>query len=364
MSEAAEALVGLHASDPVTVYLAARARVADLGRDAVERALYDDRTVVRMLGMRRTMFVVTPEVAATMDAACTKALGPPQRRRLAGVIEQQAIADDGEAWIDRVSAAVLTALERRGEATATELTEDVPELGLKFTYGEGKEWGGQFGVSTRILFLLATEGRIVRGRPRGSWLSSLYAWASVDHWLGAGLPVLDAAIAQADLARRWLRSFGPGTMADLKWWTGWTVRDARRAIDAVGAVEVGMDGGTGYLLPDDLDPVEPTEPWVALLPSLDPTSMGWKERDWYFGPHADQLFDRNGNAGPTVWSDGRVVGGWGQHRDGEVVFELLEDVAPRVRRSIADEAEHLAAWLDGFVITPRFRTPLEIRLRT
>ena len=38
------------------------------------------------------------------------------------------------------------------------------------------------------------------------------------------------------------------------------------------------------------------------------TFMGWKERDWFLGEHAEPLFDRNGNAGPTVWRDGRVVG--------------------------------------------------------
>ena len=61
-------------------------------------------------------------------------------------------------------------------------------------------------------------------------------------------------------------------------------------------------------------------------PTLDPTTMGWKEREWYLGPHERVLFDRNGNAGPTVWWDGRVVGGWSQREDGEIVFELLEDV--------------------------------------
>jgi hypothetical protein len=70
--------------------------------------------------------------------------------------------------------------------------------------------------------------------------------------------------------------------------------------------------------------VDPPDDWVALLPALDPTVMGWKERDWYLGGHAGDLFDRNGNAGPTVLHNGKVVGGWAQRPDGEVVYELQE----------------------------------------
>ena len=359
---AAASMVGLHASDPATAFLAAWARVRSFSKGDLERALYDDRTLLRMVGMRRTLFVVTPDVAEVMDAACTRALGPPVRRRLVRILEEQSIADDGEAWLDRVCRSVLESLNDRGEATATELTEDVPELGLKFTYAKGKAYGGQFGLSTRVLFLLAKEGRIVRGRPRGSWLSSLYVWTPTERWLGHSLPVIETEAAQEELIRRWLFAFGPGTLTDIRWWTGLTSRDTRRALAAVGAVEASLEAGVGYLLADDLQPAAEPEPWVALLPGLDPTSMGWKERGWYFGDHATMLFDRNGNAGPTVWCDGRVVGGWAQQPDGGVVFRLMEDIGGEAERAVAAEAERLTGWLEGSVVTPRFRTPLERRL--
>ena len=63
------------------------------------------------------------------------------------------------------------------------------------------------------------------------------------------------------------------------------------------------------------------EPWAALLPVLDPTVMGWKERDFYLGPHGPLLFDTNGNAGTTAWWDGRIVGCWAQDPDGVVRAE-------------------------------------------
>ena len=80
--------------------------------------------------------------------------------------------------------------------------------------------------------------------------------------------------------------------------------------------------------------------------------MGWKQRDWYLGPHERILFDANGNAGPTVWCDGRVVGGWSQRKDGEIVFELLEDVGAEATRAIEAEAERLADWLGDVRFSP------------
>ena len=160
----------------------------------------------------------------------------------------------------------------------------------------------------------------------------------------------------------WLQAFGPGTEADIRWWTGWTARDARAALAAVPHTAVEVESGTGYVLANDVEPELAGDPGAALLPALDPTTMGWKEREWYLGPHAKSLFDRNGNAGPTVWWEGRVVGGWSQRKDGEIAYRLLEDVGTDAEAAVAFEAESLADWLGDVRITPRFRTPLEREL--
>jgi hypothetical protein len=365
VTDVAAALVGLHSSDPATVYLSARARVEGFEVADLERALYDERSLLRMLGMRRTMFVVPRDLAAVMDTACARALAPAQRRRLVELLEVQGIAGDGEAWLADVEAQALHHLERRGEATASELRSDVPEFTESFRFGEGKPWGGFTGVSTRVLFLLATEGKIVRARPKGSWLSAQYRWTTLERWIGGPLPELDPVAARSELVRRWLGTYGPGTIADLKWWTGWTVRDTRATLETVGAAEVELDTGTGYVLGDDLETAAAPADWVALLPSLDPAAMGWKERDWYLGEHAARLFDRNGNAGPTVWWNGRVVGGWSQRRDsGEIVIRLLEPLPTDVVDDVGAEAEALRSWMGDIRVTARFPTPLDKELRS
>jgi hypothetical protein len=217
-------------------------------------------------------------------------------------------------------------------------------------------------VSTRILFLLAAEGRIVRARPRGSWISSQYRWAPIGSWLRGAVAEWPAAAARVELVRGWLAAFGPGTVADLRWWTGWTAGEVRSALAQLDTAEVDLDGGSGLVLAGDLEPVQVGEPWVALLPALDPTVMGWAGREWFLGPHGPALFDRSGNVGPTVWWDGRIVGGWAQRRDGEIVFRLLEDVGAAAVAAVEAAAGRLASWLGEVRVTPRFRTPLEREL--
>jgi hypothetical protein len=354
--ELARGLVGLHATDPATVFLSARARGVEA--KALDRSLYEERSVLRMIGMRRTLFVLPLDVAAVVQAACTESILDVSRRRYAKLIEGAGIAADGEAWLDVVSAETLRALEARGEAYASELSADVPLLREKIHFGEGKTWASSTSSTSWVLFLLAAEGHVVRGRPRGAWTSSQWCWIPAASWFANPLPRLEPEAARVELASCWLAAFGPAAVADLKWWTGWTLGQTRAALAAVEAEEVNLDAAPGVVLADDVDPEPEPEPWAAFLPSLDPTVMGWKERDWYLGEHASALFDRNGNAGPTVWWKGRVVGGWAGRKDGEVAFRLLEDVGKDAERAIETEAARLQAWLGETKVTPRFATPL------
>ena len=360
--EVARDLVGLHGTDPAAVYLAARARMEVPEVAAVDRALYEDRELVRILGMRRTMFVVPVELMPVVQAACTDAIAVQQRRLLLDMLAKAGLADDPAAWVEELGTVTVKALEASGGAVATEVASYDPRLGLQIVVAEGKPYEGRQSVVTRMLLLLAAEGRIVRGRPRGSWVSGQYRWSVVDDWLPGGVAEWSTQDAQTELVRRWLAGFGPATIADLKWWSGLPMGQVRRAVAEAGAVEVDLDGTPGLVLADDLDPVPAPEPWAALLPALDPTTMGWAGRDFYLGPHRPALFDRNGNAGPTIWWDGHVVGGWAQRRTGEVVLRLLEDVGADATTAIEAEAARLAEWLGPIRVTPRFRTPLEREL--
>jgi hypothetical protein len=168
--------------------------------------------------------------------------------------------------------------------------------------------------------------------------------------------------ARAELARRWLLAFGPAPLSDLQWWTGWTVAQVKGAVALLPTAEVDLSGTPGIVLAGDDAPETAVQPWAALLPAQDPTAMGWRDRSWYTGEHAALLFDRSGNIGPTVWWDGRIVGGWAQRPDGEVVVKLLEDPGAAAADMVAAQAQRLQEWLGPVRVTPRFRTLLERQL--
>ncbi|MFB6962700.1 winged helix DNA-binding domain-containing protein [Streptomyces sp. NPDC056309] len=359
--EVARALVALHGTDPATVYLGVGARLAEPAGTVpqTERALYEDRTMVRMHGMRHTVFVFPAELTAVVHASTGIAVAA--RARAALIKDMAKAGAPDAAWLKEVEESALAALALRGQATATELAQDEPRLREQFAYAAGKSYEGVHTVSSRLLRVLGVEGKVVRGRPLGSWTSTQFRWA-----LAPEHPELDVAGAQRDLLRRWLAACGPATEADLKWWTGWRVTDVRRALAAAGAREVRVDEGTAYVTEDDVAPVAgPAEPWAALLPGLDPTAMGWQQRDWYLAPGLrPALFDGSGNVGPTVWWNGRVVGAWAQRSDGEIVWRILdrEGVGAEAEAEIARQARELGDRLGPTRVTPRFRTPLEKEL--
>ncbi|MBA3234940.1 MAG: winged helix DNA-binding domain-containing protein [Chloroflexi bacterium] len=365
LADAAASVVALHATDPVSVFLQARARMLESSPAAIERALYEDRTVLRMMAMRRTLFLVPLGDVAIVQAAASRAIAALERKRTIKMFADGGIGPDPIALLEGLETIGLAALRARGEAATAELTAVDPRLGQTFVLAAGKAYEGTMSVSSKVFFHLALDGHSARGRPLGTWIGGQYRWSPIERWLPDRIPDLPVDVARAALVRRWLAAFGPGTRDDIKWWTGWTVADVRTALATIGAVEVELDNGAiGYVLADDLEPVGATAPWVALLPALDATTMGWQARDWYLGQHRAALFDRNGNAGPTIWAAGRIVGGWAQRRTGEIVTRLLADVGTEMSRAIETEAARLQAWIDPTRIGSRFPTPLETQLRT
>lgn len=344
---ATSAMGVLHATEPATVHLSLWARVAGLAVADVDRALYEDRSVVKQLAMRRTLFVFPRDLLPAAWGSASARVARAQRARLVKELEAHGLAADGAAWLDAACAAVLARLADGTPRGAQRLREELPVLDERMAVGQGR-YATTVPVVPRVLTQLGLEAQVVRGPNDGHWRISRPRWTRMRDWLEVVPEPLDEVAGYAELVRRWLRAFGPGTEADLVWWLGATKGAVRRALADLDAVPVTLDGGgSGWLLPDDLDEEPPAEPWAALLPVLDPTVMGWKERAFYLGPHAPVLFDRNGNAGTTAWWGGRIVGCWVQDPAGRVDVRLVEPVPAAGRRALAAEAERLTDWLAG-----------------
>ncbi|HEX3592320.1 MAG TPA: winged helix DNA-binding domain-containing protein [Pseudonocardiaceae bacterium] len=349
-----QAMTALHATEPATVYLSCWARMGAFEVTDLDTALYQERSLVKQLAMRRTLFVFPRDLLPAVWPSASARVATLERARLSKQIVRCGLAEDGGDWLDRARAEVLTVLADEPDGrSAMEIRAAVPMIDVRSSVPATETLS-----SSNVLVYLGVCGDVVRATNAGRWYTSRPRWTLMHHWLGDTPSAWVAAEGYRELVRRWLYTFGPGTEDDLVWWLGGTKTVVRAALAALDAVQVSLDGGgTGWLLPDDLAEVADPGPWVALLPVLDPTVMGWRGRDFYLGPHGDRVFDFRGNAGTTAWADGRIVGCWVQDEEGVVRVRLLERVPARTCRALDAEATRLTAWLGGLRIGSVYRSP-------
>ncbi|MGI8946743.1 MAG: winged helix DNA-binding domain-containing protein [Ornithinimicrobium sp.] len=300
---------------------------------------------------RRTLWVATPATTRRMHAAATLRVAAAERRRTVGFLGVGGVPEPEE-WLTRAKRQVVELLRGDGPMTTREIGRRLPELTVPL--GVSDPSGRSLPAHPRVLSGLGFDGVLVRTRPTGTWINGQYTWAVMDDWLPGGVGGLPERGARRDLTEHYLQRFGPATSTDLQWWAGWSKTATTRALADAAAQEVETDDGPAWVAADDAGTSLEPDPWVALLPGLDPTVMGWKERSFYLPAKAAPAWDRNGNAGPTIWVDGQVVGAWGQARDGSIRTHFFVDVPAARRAQVAQRAVKLRAILGPVRYAVRF----------
>ena len=200
VEELADTLVALHTTEPPTIHLAAAARTTATVED-VERALYVDRSIVKQLAMRRTLFGFPRDLLPAAWGSTSARGAAEQRRVISRDIEKAGLALDGSRWLDAACAAVRERLADGSALTAKELREQVPEVEGRIEYAVGKSYGGNQPLAPRVLTLLGAEGHIMRAENAGHWRTSRPRWAATTHWLSSVPDRLPPAEGYAVLTR-------------------------------------------------------------------------------------------------------------------------------------------------------------------
>jgi hypothetical protein len=188
------AVIALHATDPASVYLSVLARSSGPTLPDVAQALYERRSLVRWMAMRRTLFVFRPEDVPLVQAAVSTPLAAVLRKRLISTLERNGteppVAGNLADWLDILASRVEHVLRTRGAATGAELSTGEPLLRTAIPVRAPSD--RLQNVTTSLLTWMSAEGRLVRSIPTGAWTSRTHRWGHASQWWPAGLPSMDA----------------------------------------------------------------------------------------------------------------------------------------------------------------------------
>ena len=363
-------IVALHATIATGPYLSLWARVPGFQPGMLADALYERRSLARVLCMRTTLHVVPSDEAPLFLQAYGDQMDrrAPAEHQIDLLLVRAGLCEEEEAGavLEKLHGQVLDVLAESGPSTVREISQAVPELEAKIRHSVGKPYEGEFSVGSRLIPSMCVQGLLIRARPRGRWRSNLYEYAALSEWLpDLNLDPVAPEEARTWLVRRYLSAFGPATFDDIRWWTGFTKGEAEDALLSLkrDLVEAAIeDLGEAYLMMAKdaqrlSDYAPPETPHISFLPALDPYIMGYRDRRRFLAPeHNAQVFDRAGNAMPTVWVNGQVVGAWGQRKNGEVVYGLFEEENEEELTLLEAEAQRLEDWMNGEYLPQRTHT--------
>jgi hypothetical protein len=202
-------------------------------------------------------------------------------------------------------------------------------------------WGG-------MLKPVARRGLLCFGPNRGQSVTFVRPELWLDSW-----NELNPDLALVEVARRYLRAYGPATKADFaRWWGAWPgVGKAAWAGLGDELVPVSIEGRRADILAGDVSKLEKSsvDSSVRLLPAFDPYLMGYTSRDHLFeAAYRSRVSRTAGWISPVVLVDGRVVATWAHSITKEtlrIAVEPFRRLPPKARPEIRLRAEELAGTL-------------------
>ena len=327
--EVVQAVCGVNAQLYSAMALSLRARVRDLAGEDVETSQVDARRVVRTWCMRGTMHLLAASDVDWMLSAI-----PP------------AIVGSGWRWLERRgglkrerAAAVLDdaykTLKRHGPMTR-------PDLMAALARKHGAEIGK---AAAGIVWMNGMLGRVAFGPAQGSKPT----YVALDDWLGRKVH-LSSKPDHVELARRYLRGYGPAGPRDIAAWWGLPLTNARAAWATLAEqgelIELRVEGQPVWLLASESDRlgVVAASPSVRLLPAFDTYLLGYDKRDVAVRPEHQKHVFHGGEVVPVVLVDGCAAGTWHYERRGKQVVIKVTPFAPfspGVRELIREEAKEM-----------------------
>lgn len=360
LAQVAGDMVGAQAQVLSAAFMSLWTRTRDVGVDDIEKALWQDRTLVKVWCMRGSLHIVPSEEFAVFVRGSGR-----REARLADYLARAGIPMEP---INRIVHAIPTVLDH--PLTRKELAERLSDdFKIKRKPKAGRGWGGPsdaegFEVGGEILSVhwLVTvacmRGLACFGPMRGNEAT----FVRPDQWLPNWQDRAPEE-AETELLRRYLRANGPATINDFALWTYVKAADAR---EIWGRLEpelaaVNLDGRPGWLLREDLSSIERAElerPSVRLLPFFDSFLLALKDKKHLVdAAHYKRVYRPQGWLSPVVLVNGRIAGIWSHERKGQslsVRVEAFRSFESDVQRRVRAEVDDLGGFLRAEEVKLRF----------
>ncbi len=289
-------ICGLHSTELSTSYLSLLERTNNFKKEFLEKELYEHKTLGRIRGMRRTLFIQTKDMIPIVHAATFKLSEKNFEKYMefhkVSLTEYQNISNQ---ILDLLNGREMSASEIRKELYST---LNIPA----------------------IIQLMCNYGLLIRAKPIKDWKDRRNKYAKfANYFPDVKLTIENEAQAIQILVEKYLRRYGPATENDLAWWTGLTKTEIRKGLRVIEPdlikMKISSIQGIYIIFKSDLESITNhkvlSKPILSFLPKLDPYPMGYKERERYIiSKNYNKMFDRSGNATSTIFLDGVAVGVW------------------------------------------------------
>ena len=323
-ADIAREIAGVQAQDPRAGRLAFRARDARLTAADVDRARTEERTLLRTWAMRKTAHLIASDDAPWLLPLYEPAQAEWSRRRLGQLGMDSRTAERAQKEIRR-------ALNADGPLTRRELGERLERRGIALDAQ----------TRTHVMGLAVVSGLAFQGPDRGAQPCLVLR----EEWLPAPPVGHERDAALAELARRYLRAFGPATEADFAGWAGLPLRDARAGLSAIASEMRELRLGRETALALKGSARRASGPVIRLLPAFDTFLMGWRERAFIAPPERWPAIGPGGGLlNPTIVRDGTALGTWMPNSGSrkEIELDLFEPLDAATRRAVDAEVGDVA----------------------
>lgn len=335
VAQVVKGLCGIQAQDTSAAALAVRVRSTGLLNDDVERARVQERSIVRTWGQRGTLHLLATEDLGWLLPLFGHIFIAGNRRRYAELGLDEGTLTSGVRAIHAV-------LANQGSLTRDELVEQLAHHGIRLA-GQARPY---------LLQRAALEGIICLGPDRGAKPT----YVLLSDWAGQGYQehALSQESAYAELARRYLKAYGPATPEDQAAWSGMPISKIRAAWQHIANqfIEVEIAGQPGWMLKAHakwLDEPPLPAPVVRLLPAFDTYLLGYKKRNLAVpSQHAKRINAGGGMLNPVLLVDGRALGTWKgkqQKHHLDVILQPFDQLSPELQSELQAEVTDLGRFL-------------------